>query len=81
MTKRVQAVIKGGVISLILALTASCASSYHSELERQIGVLEQEVAAAKADAANAAAAANNSQACCDATNEKIDRMFQNSQSK
>lgn len=38
-----------------------------------------EAAAATAEAALEAAAA--SQACCDATNEKIDRMFQRSQSK
>jgi hypothetical protein len=39
-----------------------------------------------ADSAQAAAdaalvAANQSQSCCDATNEKMDRMFQRSQSK
>ena len=38
-----------------------------------------ESAQAAADAA--LSAANESQACCDATNEKIDRMFQRSQSK
>ena len=38
-----------------------------------------ESAQATADAA--LKAANESQACCDATNEKIDRMFERSQSK
>jgi len=38
-----------------------------------------ESAQATADAA--LKASNESQACCDATNEKIDRMFQRSQSK
>ena len=38
-----------------------------------------ESAQAAADAA--LKAANDSQSCCDATNEKIDRMFQRSQSK
>ncbi len=38
-----------------------------------------ESAQATADAA--LKAANDAQACCDATNEKIDRMFQRSQSK
>ncbi len=36
---------------------------------------------ARASADAALKAANDSQACCDATNEKIDRMFQRSQSK
>ena len=67
-------------------------------LKTRVDLLEQEVAAANAAAANSTAAlqaAENAQAtadealaaaaegiaCCDATNEKVDRMFQRSQSK
>jgi outer membrane murein-binding lipoprotein Lpp len=96
MNRKVQTAIKGGAIALALVLTAGCASTDRiDELESQISVLQQDVAAAKADAASAASsaqaaqaaaneavsAANASQSCCDATNEKIDRMFERSQSK
>jgi len=74
---------------------ASIEPSRMDALETQVGLLEQELAAAKSSAAAAQStsqsaqaaadaalkAANESQACCDATNEKIDRMFERSQSK
>ncbi len=41
----------------------------------------QAAQAAEAAANEALSAARASQSCCDATNEKIDRMFQRSQSK
>jgi len=42
---------------------------------------QQAAEAAQATADEALAAAAENAACCDATNEKIDRMFQRSQSK
>ncbi|MBS94303.1 MAG: hypothetical protein CL799_07685 [Chromatiales bacterium] len=42
---------------------------------------QQSAEAAQATADEALAAAAENAACCDATNEKIDRMFQRSQSK
>ena len=42
---------------------------------------QQSADAAQATADEALAAAAENAACCDATNEKIDRMFQRSQSK
>jgi len=60
-------------------------------LEQEVAAAQSSAASAAAaqrtaESAQAAAdaalrAANESQACCDATNEKIDRMFQRSQSK
>lgn len=41
----------------------------------------QMASGAQSTANQALNAANQGQACCDATNEKIDRMFQRSQSK
>jgi len=41
----------------------------------------QKASGAQSTANQALNAANQSQACCDATNEKIDRMFQRSQAK
>lgn len=41
----------------------------------------QKAAAAQSTANQALNAANQSQACCDATNEKIDRAFKRSQAK
>lgn len=41
----------------------------------------QKSASAQSTANQALNAANQSQACCDATNEKIDRMFKRSQAK
>jgi murein lipoprotein len=41
----------------------------------------QKASSAQSTANQALNAANQSQACCDATNEKIDRMFKRSQAK
>ena len=41
----------------------------------------QKASSAQSTANQALNAANQSQACCDATNEKIDRMFKRSQQK
>ncbi len=41
----------------------------------------QKAASAQSTANQALNAANQGQACCDATNEKIDRMFKRSQAK
>ncbi|MBM4196210.1 MAG: hypothetical protein FJ197_03790 [Gammaproteobacteria bacterium] len=41
----------------------------------------QKAGSAQSTANQALNAANQSQACCDATNEKIDRMFKRSQAK
>jgi len=89
--------IKATAVTLAMVVLTGCAAnnSRIDALETKVGLLEQEVAAASSSAASAAAAAesaqaaadaalnaaNESQACCDATNEKIDRMFQRSQSK
>ena len=46
-----------------------------------VGELRRMAASAQATADEALAAAALNAACCDATNEKIDRMFERSQSK
>jgi hypothetical protein len=97
---RTQQAIKVCAIILATALMTGCAGMQNDidALKTRVDLLEQEVAAANASAANSAAAmraAQNAQvtadealivaaegiACCDATNEKVDRMFQRSQSK
>jgi outer membrane murein-binding lipoprotein Lpp len=96
MNTKVQTAIKAFAVTLALVLASGCASTERlNELETRVGAMEQDIAMAKSDAASAASnaqaaqasasaaqsAANASQSCCDATNEKIDRMFQSSQSK
>ena len=99
MNTKVQTAIKGSAVALALILASGCASQERIQnLETKVGLMEQDIAMAKSDAANAASAlqaaqaaeasanealsaARASQSCCDATNEKIDRMFQRSQSK
>ncbi len=63
------------VDDLAQAQSASAASS------ATVGELRRMAAAAQATADEALAAAALGIACCDATNEKIDRMFERSQSK
>jgi len=63
------------VDDLAQAQSASAASS------ATVGDLRRQAAAAQATADEALAAAALGIACCDATNEKIDRMFERSQSK
>jgi hypothetical protein len=80
-----------------MLLATGCTSTKNrlDALETKVGMLEQQVASSSSNASsavNAAAAAQttadealalaaSSQACCDATNEKLDRMFQSSQNK
>jgi murein lipoprotein len=85
--------IKASVLAIAIAFTAGCAQTSDmqaaiDDLAVRVAVLESDVAdvavaaAAAQDTADAAGrAAEQSQDCCDATNEKIDRMFQQSQSK
>ncbi len=47
----------------------------------QTDAAEQMAAEAQATANEALAAANAAQACCDATNERVDRMFEAEQAK
>ena len=100
MDNKIKTAIKGCAVLLVLALASGCTGmqSDIDALKTRVDLLEQEVTAANAAAANSAAAmlvAENAQltadealiiaaegiACCDATNEKVDRMFQRSQSK
>ena len=48
---------------------------------RQAGEARQMASGAQSTANQALSAANAAQACCDATNEKVDRMFEQSQMK
>ncbi len=85
--------IKASVLAVALALTAGCAQNSEmqasvDDLASRVAALESDIAAANSAAAAAqssadaaARAAQQSQDCCDATNEKIDRMFEQSQSK
>jgi hypothetical protein len=63
------------------ATDASAASSTASAAQRTANEARQMASGAQSTANQALSAANGSQACCDATNEKIDRMFQRSMSK
>ena len=64
---------KVGMLEQELAAASSSAAS--------AAAAQRAAESAQAAADAALNAANESQACCDATNEKIDRMFQRSQSK
>ena len=64
-----------------LAADASQAKSAADAAGASASEARQMASGAQSTANQALNAANQSQACCDATNEKIDRMFQRSQSK
>jgi hypothetical protein len=100
MDSKIQTAIKVCVVALVMVMATGCTGMQNDidALKTRVDLLEQEVAAANAAAANSTAAlqaAENAQvtadealvvaaegiACCDATNEKVDRMFQRSQSK
>ena len=97
MNTKVQTAIKVSAIALAMVLATGCTGLQNQidALETKVGQLEQQVAADDANASTALQAAEAAQAtadealviaaesaaCCDATNEKIDRMFQRSQSK
>ena len=82
------------IVALATGCTSGVQSDVDA-LKTRVDVLEQEVATANANAASAAKAAEGAQATADealqtaqqaieyndATNEKVDRMFQRSQSK
>jgi len=87
-------IIKVGAIAAVLAFATGCESTTALQnqvdaLQSKVAALETQVQAVDLEALEAAvigieaaeAAAAQSQACCDATNERIDRMFQQSQSK
>jgi outer membrane murein-binding lipoprotein Lpp len=85
--------IKASILAIAIAFTAGCSQTSEmqtaiEDLAVRVAVLESGLddvavaAVAAQDTADAAArAAQQSQDCCDATNEKIDRMFKQSQSK
>jgi peptidoglycan hydrolase CwlO-like protein len=98
MNSKILTTMKGTAAVLVVALATGCTSGMQGDidaLKTRVDLLEQETAAANANAASAAKAAQNAQATADealqtaqqaieyndATNEKIDRMFQRSQSK
>ena len=63
------------------AADASSAKSAADAASAASSAASQKADAAQSTANQALTAANQSQACCDATNEKIDRMFKRSQAK
>jgi hypothetical protein len=97
MTKKVQTAIKGTAVLLAMFIATGCTGVQNQvdALETRVGQLEQQVSADNSNSGSALQAAEAAQitadealvvaaegiACCDATNEKIDRMFQRSQSK
>ena len=72
---RAQATADRAAQDAAAAKTAADSASQAANEARQIA------AGAQSTANQAAQAASQAQACCDATNEKIDRMFRTSQSK
>ncbi len=64
-----------------LARDAAAAKSAADAASAASSEAGQKASAAQSTANQALNAANQSQACCDATNEKIDRMFKRSQAK
>ncbi len=64
-----------------IAADASQAKSAADAAGASASEARQMASGAQSTANQALNAANQGQACCDATNEKIDRMFQRSQSK
>ena len=60
---------------------AENAQSAAADAARQAGEARQMASGAQSTANQALSAANAAQACCDATNERVDRMFEASQAK
>ena len=60
---------------------AENAQSAANDAQRQAGEARQMASGAQSTANQALSAANAAQACCDATNERVDRMFEQSLSK
>jgi hypothetical protein len=61
--------------------TAEAAQSAAQEAQRQAGEARQLASGAQSTANQALRAAQDAQACCDATNQRLDRMFEQSQRK
>jgi len=61
--------------------TAEAAQSAAQEAQRQAGEARQLATGAQSTANQALRAAQDAQACCDATNQRLDRMFEQSQRK
>lgn len=61
--------------------TAEAAQSAAQEAQRQAGEARQLATGAQNTANQALRAAQDAQACCDATNQRLDRMFEQSQTK
>ena len=93
MSTKIQTVIKAGAMVIALLLTTGCAN-LQTQIDAidarvddlaadavSVAEVRQIALAAQATADEALAAAELNAACCDATNEKIDRMFERSQSK
>ena len=96
MNTKIQTVIKAGTVAIALLLATGCANlqTQIDALDARVDDLAADAVssasvaetrrmalAAQATADEALAAAELNAACCDATNEKIDRMFERSQSK
>jgi hypothetical protein len=64
-----------------LARDVAAAKSAADAASASSSEASQKASSAQSTANQALNAANQSQACCDATNEKIDRMFKRSQAK
>jgi hypothetical protein len=60
---------------------AEGAQSAADNAARQAGEARQMASGAQSTANQALSASNAAQACCDATNERVDRMFEQSQAK
>jgi len=63
------------------ARDAAAAQSAASEASRVANQARQTASSAQSTANSALSGANAAQSCCDATNEKLDRMFQKGMSK
>ena len=61
--------------------TAEAAQSAAQEAQRQANEARQLASGAQTTANQALRAAQDAQACCDATNQRVDRMFEQIQNK
>ena len=70
------------MLAVALGLTAGCATTSSVDEVRTIAQEAKKAALdAQSSASNAAKAAQQSQACCNDTNAKLDRMFKKSMDK
>jgi hypothetical protein len=61
--------------------TAEAAQNAANEAQRIANEARQAASGAQSTANNALSAAQDAQACCDATNQRLDRMFEQQQQK